>query len=279
MLALLMSFNVWGGLDSDFIYFDTGKKQQVKLYLEELSEEEFIRINNRDNSNFNVNEGQSINSVKANMTSVKDQGRRGTCNVFSSIALLEFYERGDLSEQCLAWFSSNEDPGAAADRIEWALENGLYNESDCLYDGRINGRSNIPDLREKTKVWPDGHFIFTDSSIDAPLDFIKGKIDEGHPVIASVYVAGDDWLKQKIIQIPTDDELEKTCNKSTKSDKYKKCAGHAVVMVGYNDDDGYLEFKNSWGPSWPIGEKVADGYGKMSYSYYLKMRKSKMVSK
>jgi len=40
--------------------------------------------------------------------------------------------------------------------------------------------------------------------------------------------------------------------------------GHAIVLVGYNDDTGYFMLRNSWGEGW--GEK---GYGYLPYEYVL----------
>ncbi|PIU20729.1 MAG: hypothetical protein COT18_00705 [Elusimicrobia bacterium CG08_land_8_20_14_0_20_59_10] len=41
----------------------------------------------------------------------------------------------------------------------------------------------------------------------------------------------------------------------------KYLGGHAVLLVGYNDDEEYFMVKNSWGPDW--GE---DGYFRIAYS-------------
>jgi C1A family cysteine protease len=41
----------------------------------------------------------------------------------------------------------------------------------------------------------------------------------------------------------------------------KKMGGHAVLIVGYNDDEQYFIVKNSWGTDW--GE---DGYFRIAYS-------------
>ncbi len=38
--------------------------------------------------------------------------------------------------------------------------------------------------------------------------------------------------------------------------------GHAVLAVGYDDSEGMLLVRNSWGPTWGLG-----GYFKMSYTY------------
>lgn len=48
----------------------------------------------------------------------------------------------------------------------------------------------------------------------------------------------------------------------------EKClGGHAVLMVGYNDNLQRVLFRNSWGPEWGVG-----GYFSLPYAYITNMR-------
>lgn len=51
--------------------------------------------------------------------------------------------------------------------------------------------------------------------------------------------------------------------KFPKGEDKNKGGGHAICIVGYNDDKKWLKFKNSWGIEWGDG-----GYGYMSYDYF-----------
>ena len=269
----------WRAFGSDFVSFDIGR-DHIRLPLFDVSDEDNNRLLNPDKSVFDYyipKATRSQSSLRQQMTPVRSQGARGTCSVFAALGLIEFYNRGNLSEQCLAKFSSDNDRGWINQRITWAVNNGLYNESDCQYDKSEGGRNHIPDLSQANKVWPGGGYTSITQEISDPIAYIKRKIDDGGAVGISIYVAGHDWSKNKIIGVPTDEEIRETCGEDkANSTDYKKCGGHAVVVTGYNDHEGYLEFKNSWDWWWGDG-----GYGKMSYSYYLKMKMGfgKLVSK
>ena len=255
--------------------------QIVMLPFYEVGNEELQRLESLSDSTFFYNipiEFRKIASVKDRMSPVTTQGRRGTCSVFASIALFEFLHPGnDFSEQCLAKFSLDGDEGLPVQRIEYGERNGLYYERDCPYDGSVSGRDNIPKNINQAPVFkPTTGFIRNDANMQDPIAYIKQKIDAKQAVVISVFVAGPGWgdANNPVIQAPTNEEIQKTCKKPLTSSNKKMCAGHAIVISGYNDDGSALEFKNSWGTG--FGNQ---GYGRISYAYYNKMRKSDIISK
>jgi hypothetical protein len=80
------------------------------------------------------------------------------------------------------------------------------------------------------------------------------------------------------LEVPSDSEIKETCKEDPstvdKSFETKRCAGHAIVITGYDDRHHVLQFKNSWGYRWKH-----DGFGYMSYDYFRRFYKSiKMLS-
>lgn len=212
-------------------------------------------------------------SLKSKFSAPKSQGTRDNCSAFVAIGLIEYYENGIFSEQCLSRLQHERDTELPLIRINWAIENGLYLTKDCPYYEKIEGRNIIPDLTGKSKFWPSDGYVEVSQSIDDPIGYIKNKINQGHPVIVSFYVAGQAWNRKGIIGTPTQKEIDETCTLSIASSPYKKCGAHASIVTGYDDDLQFLEFRNSWGDKWPACPTPAgDGYGKMSYDYFLKMR-------
>lgn len=83
---------------------------------------------------------------------------------------------------------------------------------------------------------------------------LKGSLVQFGPILIGVKV-------YKSIHNIKSDGIVPTPNKMWPSN-WKPIGGHAVCVVGYDDDRQLIKFKNSWGPEW--GEK---GYGYFSYKY------------
>jgi len=98
------------------------------------------------------------------------------------------------------------------------------------------------------------------------LDYIRERIVYHSPVVGAVYVVGD-WYQKGFIYLPRDQNNIDDCKKKG------ECIGHAVIFTGFNNSLELLEFKNSWGQGWGT-----DGYGYMSYEYFLKMVKNYLIS-
>lgn len=268
---------------ADSFRVEIGDGSTVELSYHNLNSNDEMRLaseKERELGYYNpFSSSKASKSLKNRMTIAKHQGeKRGMCSAFVTVGLIEFFHGGDFSEQCLSKLASPIDSSNVYQRFNWALTHGLYWEDDCPYFNEPGERDEFPDLSNKAIFWPIPNYVFTAQKIADPIGFIKGKIDRGSPVIISIIFAGD-WMKQKIIELPSKEEIEKSCKKIKGG--FKKCLKHGVIVTGYNDELGYLEFKNSWGINWPKGSEKWMGYGRMSYSYFLKLRTtdSFMVSK
>lgn len=280
----IILFTVISANSAEFIEFNVNGLGSISLPLHIVSEEDQQRLAKSINyeTKTSIRLPRSL-SLKSQFSSApKAQGMRDNCSAFATISLVEFYDGGTYSEQCLCWLQHRKDLEFASVRIKWVVDNGLYFEKDCPYYESKDDNDIIPELVGKSKYWPSIDYVEVSQSIDDPINYLKYKISQGHPVIISFYTAGKDWNKKGIIGLPTPEEIAETCISTVPGSKYKKCGAHTSIVTGYDDDLKYLEFRNSWGNKWPAFPAPAgDGYGKMSYEYFLKMRLSHdvMVSK
>lgn len=241
--------------------------QAVRLPLSLFrSEADHARILTRKDQIIRRHTGDVGMSVKQFMSPVRSQGARGTCTAFATIGLLERITGEDYSEQCLARFSSNEDPGKVEQRLDYVREHGVYYEADCPYDR--SQRDKIPDLKDARRRDFKDEFEVYPFHEDDPIAFLKSRLAVATPVAVEFFVVGEkQWSEGPFIYIPDVQTMALECG------FLKSCAGHAVVVTGLNDTLGIIEFKNSWNSGWGKG-----GYGYMSYDYFLTFGKGVMVS-
>ena len=93
-----------------------------------------------------------------------------------------------------------------------------------------------------------GHEVTTYYNVKSLLQ-IKKAISSGYPVVISVNWAFSSIDENYILNNPSKSEIKESEN------------GHAVVIVGYDDDKQLFEIRNSWGPKWGN-----DGYGFITYT-------------
>jgi len=198
-------------------------------------------------------------SVREMMSPVRHQGERGTCSIFAAVALLESYAYRanlDLSEQCVAKFSSGRDPGHIAQRISWVLKHGIYLEDHCPYDEQH--RNNIPSLHEDAPISFAVHAEILPVTTFKSLNVMKARLAKNHPVGISIWIVTDEFYHDEDTVIRLPEVGKNLCRNSY------ICACHSVVATGFDDATETIEFKNSWGTSWKNL-----GYGRMTYRYFL----------
>jgi len=207
------------------------------------------------------------------MTPIKNQGQCGSCWAFATLGAIEAKEKimqnnpnlnMDLSEQDLI---SCSDAGSCNGGLHYpayayAKDNGVVYE-DCF---SYLGCKNWGCLEEDA----EGNCIRIGCLEEYPCNLCSDWENNLYKINTFTSFFYQD-LRSKIIlygpitfamEIRTDfyDVKDEIYVPGPISETNKYLGGHAMIIVGYNDDEEYWIVKNSWGTIW--GD---EGYGKISY--------------
>jgi hypothetical protein len=208
---------------------------------------------------------------------VRDQGQRGTCVAFASVAFLEFHLAGGSpktkrrSEQFLYWACKEIDglptqEGTTLAAARKAMKTrGICLNATWKYEplpiGPTEGQGPPPDKAvaeaKKTKR--------SDAAEQSPagdVDAIRRHLDEGQPVVVGVLTFSN-W------DFPS---VADTGEISLPLPLSQPDGGHAVCLVGYEPrpnvpGGGVFVFRNSWNKSWATGSQYRPGYGTLFFEY------------
>lgn len=196
-------------------------------------------------------------SIKKNFNSVIYDQKHKDCTSCAALACDSYYYHPSPSKyRASALFTYYQQRVDCGQNPKKDTGNWVKNALDAV---RKYGACNY-------KVWPDTKPIGKKPSKDAYKDGLKGHeitkyyriksfaevkkaINAGYPVCASfkwafTTINPDTW----ILTNPTYDDIL-YCGK-----------GHAIVIVGYDDEKELIELRNSWGKDWANG-----GYCYMTY--------------
>lgn len=181
------------------------------------------------------------------VTPAKDQGKCGSCWIFSAVSALESYnfiqtgELLSLSEQHVVDCYSNDTckgghPYAAADFVK---VHGIYLESDYPYTAGQDTCRNIT----KSRILIDFNSTYYAYGGD---EMLKEGIKEHGPLSICLYVTAKWRFYSSGVWYHNE------CSPNS---------NHCVVIVGYGTENGndYWLMKNSWGANWGL-----DGYIKVA---------------
>jgi hypothetical protein len=212
------------------------------------------------------------------LTLIRNQGNRGTCVAFASVAVREFLmgSKQDLSEQYLYWWCDAHDPvpEEPGTTVEMGFR-GLYEDGVCF---ETTWAYNLNPIEGNEGQGPppagaaeEAHKYKIEKTIDLDENSItelklclKGTDDvPGRPIAFSIPVYNS-WFRSKAV------ELSGNITMPLPGEAY--VGGHAMVLVGYQDDSsvpggGYFIIRNSWGNAWGINCKYGPGYGTIPYKY------------
>lgn len=210
------------------------------------------------------------------MPPVRDQGERGSCVAFGTVALREFLVGGgdDLSEQFLYWACKELDghpgPGTFIHTAMSALaQYGVCLESAWPYTPRPSGK-------EGQGPPPPG-------ALEGARAFCLESTRTVEPNLVLHYkyvLAGDDGKNGMPITFGTlvfnswymSPETHRTGKITLPLPGEFPAGGHAWCVVGYVDDasvpgGGYFIVRNSWGAAWAAESPEAAGHALMPYAY------------
>ena len=208
-------------------------------------------------------------------TSIKDQGYMGSCTAYASIGAIEYLVKkylgkptsDDIFSERFTYYATRvnvlgwepEDSGAyIRDTVKSIAKFGTCREVSFPYvqTGTVSDYKQAPspgNYTEALKYQALRYAKFDEGSTQAErmnvIRSLKANLAEGFPIIGGFVCFSNIWSTKSngVIPVPNGQII----------------GGHAILLVGYDDNRKVFKFKNSWGASW--GEK---GYGYLPYDYF-----------
>jgi hypothetical protein len=212
------------------------------------------------------------------MPPVRNQRNRGTCVAHASVAVREFLlgpqsTSADLSEQFLYWDCKRND-GSPNDEGTWIRvamsclqEDGVCPEAVWPYkpDPVPGNEGQAPPPAGAAEQATTARIATGTQLQPRWVTQLKQTLADGKPIAFAVpvyaYWVSDPARKTGDIRMPLGTD--------------RKLGGHAMCIVGYEDDQavpggGFFKVRNSWGTDWAQDSKVAAGYARVPYAYLSK---------
>lgn len=210
---------------------------------------------------------------------VKNQGQRGTCVAFGSLASLEFAtgKLNLLSEQFLYWGCKKRDGHSGSGTyIETAME--FLEDIGVCYakDHRYNSVPIEGDEGQKDPSAKAMKKAFYNSII-SKTHYAKGDINSLKEALAGTIDGKPRLVTCGIFVFPSmgNASTRETGTVVMPFDGERGVGGHCICLVGYVDapeapGGGWFIFRNSWGEEWAPKNKYESGYGLLPYAYMKK---------
>lgn len=198
---------------------------------------------------------------------VYDQGQLGSCTAQAICGTLVFNEKQDnktnieyfMPSRMFLYYNERnmegnptKDSGASLrDGLKSIKTIGICSEDDWVYD------TSVFNIKPNEKCYKDAleHTNIIYKRIPQFIDQLQQTLVKGLPIICGISVyesfESDTVAKTGMIPMPTLNE--------------KLLGGHAIVIVGYDDEEKYWICRNSWGETW--GDK---GYFYLPYDYMVR---------
>jgi hypothetical protein len=198
--------------------------------------------------------------LRGHLTPIEDQGDVGSCTANALAGALEYLEKrtngheGRVSRLFIYWNErdfegqTNEDHGAAlSDGVKALKEDGACTEATWRYDKHLVFK------KPHDEAYEEGadHTIDEAHRVKIDLHDMRHCLAEGYPFVFGLQIYDafqDDGLHGRI--------------RTPDPAAHGHCGGHAMLCVGYSDEDQVFLVRNSWGPRW--GER---GYCYIPYDY------------
>lgn len=192
--------------------------------------------------------------LRSLFSDIKDQGKLGTCSVFSIVSTYEYILKKTNREKKLSerfvYYNILNDMGNMEDTgsslygvVESMTRYGVCTDNYCKYN------VNEYNIKPSEDAYKDAitHKIRTAKNVRINHKDITSALSEGYPVIISLKIYDSFGNSSKgFIFKPTDEEFNEG-----------KFGNHAMVICGYSKNDKVYIVRNSWGK----------GFGDSGYCY------------
>lgn len=220
----------------------------------------------------------------AEMPPIRNQGSRGCCVAFSTLAVYEHYlnRNGDglnMSEQ-FQYFECKQNDGHPNEEGTWlrvsypllqsvgGIEEAMWKyQPNRVLGNEAQGPPPVGAVEHAAANRIPGFRQLPPTSVDA----IKAELAAGHPVSFSIPVFSS-WARNPNVVQTGDIGLPFPYEQAV--------GGHAMCIFGYDDSPrhdmgpllgspvvGYFFVRNSWGPHWGTANGPRVGYGTIPYAY------------
>lgn len=198
--------------------------------------------------------------LRANFTSVKDQGQMGACTAFATVSIFESILKkndkkdSDLSEQFVYYNARKSESSTSIDggcslfsAVKTMAMEGVCSEE--LFPYNPDCYTAKPPLEAYSDA--ENRKVVKAKSVKRNLNDLKSAVFEGYPVAISLKIFDSFNPNRGFIPMPSDEEIASG-----------ESGYHAMVICGYNDEAKFFVVRNSWGVQ--FGDK---GYCYIPYAY------------
>jgi hypothetical protein len=204
------------------------------------------------------------------MTTIKNQGDRGSCVAFACCAIREhqegtqWFKEFDLSEEML--YRQIMIPGGGSfprEAVKVLNKIGTCREGLWEYDRseKDSNQKYIINWREHRRALGNARrFTIGEYAVLSGFDEVMQSL-----VINGPCLMGANWQRDWSNRSRDSDERHGGYPILDIPSNMKAAGGHAFVIVGYNKKEGLFKIRNSWGERWGKG-----GYAYMTFRAYSK---------
>jgi C1A family cysteine protease len=192
---------------------------------------------------------------------VYNQGELGSCTANAIACAIQFDEmkqnlENNIPSRLFIYYNERDIEGNIDRDTGASLRDGVKCINNIGYCNETQWPYNIEKFTEKPSQecydYARKHKSLSYKSVQQDESHIKTVLNMGFPVVfgISVYESfeSENVAKTGIVSLPEKDE--------------RMLGGHAIVLIGYDEEKRLFTFRNSWGEDW--GDK---GYGYLPFEY------------
>ncbi len=199
------------------------------------------------------------------MTKVEDQGQTNSCTANAVVGAYEYLfkrfkkQNYDISRMFVYYNARVKGGGDIADEgsvIQYAME--CLKKAGACSEATWKFKKEIVNKKPHKESYSEGKKFLVDEIMSVPvkLKAWKKTLADGYPIVfgTTLYKSFDKAAENGgVVPMPSPKEAGR-----------KSHGGHAMLCVGYSDEDKMFIIRNSWGESW--GE---EGYCYIPYNYLM----------